>query len=78
MASPACARFQGEKARFSPRNPERPPGLPRTVSLVDEIACMHGSVHTTSGISTTCGNLLILWDTQEGAVPHRDRPARIP
>eukprot|EP00966_Prymnesium_polylepis_P259084 5984096-Prymnesium_polylepis.1 len=24
------------------------------------------------------GNLLILPDTHEGAVPHRDRPARIP
>eukprot|EP00966_Prymnesium_polylepis_P248111 5737296-Prymnesium_polylepis.1 len=25
-----------------------------------------------------CGNLLILRSTQEGTVPHRDKPARIP
>eukprot|EP00966_Prymnesium_polylepis_P131479 3040952-Prymnesium_polylepis.1 len=27
---------------------------------------------------TFCGNVLILPDTQEGAEPHRDWPARIP
>eukprot|EP00966_Prymnesium_polylepis_P250711 5797244-Prymnesium_polylepis.1 len=25
-----------------------------------------------------CGNLLVLPDTQEGTVPHRDRPAHVP
>jgi hypothetical protein len=37
--------------------------LPRQVSL---------------GVGGNCGNLIILPDTQDGAVSHQDRPARIP